>query len=281
MTSTDSATLANCPIRIQSLASGSSGNAYLLESGDDLLLFDCGIGIREIQRALTARAKTVADLTGLIISHEHSDHVRSLASFLRIRTQIFATRGTSNALGLSPDRVTTLRYAESTVLSTLSITPIRTSHDAAEPCGMLIESSNRTIGLVTDLGTVSDDIGIYASRCDLLILEANHDREMLRLGPYPTHLKRRVAGNLGHLSNDQAAGFLAEITTSSSGPTEVWLAHLSGTNNTPVVAKATITARVGRDGAGPVVSVLPRGAPGPIWNGANSRARQLYLLADT
>ena len=91
------------PVRIRSLASGSSGNAYLLESGDDLILVDCGIGIRQIQSALQSWGKSIRDLTGLVISHEHSDHVRALAAFLRQRTQIYSTRGTADALGLGSD----------------------------------------------------------------------------------------------------------------------------------------------------------------------------------
>lgn len=267
-------------LRIQSLASGSSGNAFLLESGDDLLLFDCGIGVREIQRALRAWGKTVLDLTGLVITHEHSDHVRALASFIRVGTPIYATAGTARALGLTLTQVSALRYGEQTAFVSLAITPVRTSHDAAEPCGLVIETARRTIGLVTDLGAPSEEIGTYASRCDLLILESNHDREMLRSGPYPAHLKRRVSGDFGHLSNEQASEFLVTIVSSSSGPSDIWLAHLSGTNNTPAVAKATITARIQRGGKGPSVTVLPRGKPGPTWTGDSVRPRQLQLLTD-
>ena len=146
--------------------------------------------------------------------------MRALASFLRQRTQIYSTRGTADALGLSSDRFSRLRYEEQFEIGCMSVTPIATSHDAAEPCGLLIETAERTIGLITDLGTSTDEIGTYASRCELLILESNHDREMLRMGPYPAHLKRRVAGNFGHLSNDQAGGFLTEIATATSGPSE-------------------------------------------------------------
>jgi phosphoribosyl 1,2-cyclic phosphodiesterase len=280
MNSTDLSNASTTSIRIRSLASGSSGNAYLLESGDDLILIDCGIGVRQIQTALANWGKTIRDISALVISHEHSDHVRALSSFLRHRTPVLTTRGTANALGLGHDRFTPLLYAETVSVGSVTVTPIETSHDAAEPCGVLIECGERTIGLITDLGTVTDAIGHHACRCDLLILESNHDREMLRTGPYPAYLKRRVAGNLGHLSNDQAGGFLAEIATDCSGPTEIWLAHLSATNNTPTVAKTAILDRFKRTGARPDVTVLPRGGPGPVWNGANVRARQLQLLAD-
>jgi phosphoribosyl 1,2-cyclic phosphodiesterase len=280
MNSTDPTTQPATPIRVRSLASGSSGNAYILESGNDLLLVDCGIGIRQIQSALLAWGKSIRDLTGLVISHEHSDHVRALASFLRQHTQIYATRGTANALGLSRERFSQMRYEEQFEIGCISVTPIATSHDAAEPCGLLIETAERTIGLITDLGTVTDEIGTYASRCELLILESNHDREMLRMGPYPAYLKRRVAGNFGHLSNDQAGGFLTEIATATSGPSEIWLAHLSATNNTPAVAKTAIQDRFRKSGVSPVVTVLPRSVSGPVWDGANVRAKQLSLISD-
>lgn len=280
MNSTSSSSHSSTPFRFQSLASGSSGNAYILEVGDDLLLIDCGIGIRLIQAGLMRWGKSIADVSALVITHEHSDHVRALASFLRYQTRIYATCGTAGALGLSRDRFQPLRYTQPVALTGISITPIRTSHDAAEPCGMMIEAGDRTIGLVTDLGTTSDDIAACARRCDLLILESNHDREMLRSGPYPAYLKRRVASDVGHLSNDQAGGFLSEVSTVASGPSEVWLAHLSGTNNTPAVAKSSVVARLKQSTATPLVNVLPRGVPGPVWNGANIRARQLQLMVE-
>jgi phosphoribosyl 1,2-cyclic phosphodiesterase len=280
MESTEIAAPTDTTLRIRSLASGSSGNAYLVEAGDQLLLVDCGIGIRQIHGALSAWDRTISELTGLIISHEHTDHVRALPSFSGLRTHFFATRGTSEALGLPGNRTTRLAYRTPTELGSLVVTAVQTSHDAAEPCGLLIESSFGVIGLITDLGSVNDEICGVAAGCDLLILESNHDRDMLRSGPYPAHLKRRVASNVGHLSNDQASGLLFEVASDANGPSEVWLAHLSATNNTPGAAKTAVQGRFARGGNSPVVNVLPRGVPGPTWDSTRRRARQIQLVLE-
>lgn len=268
-------------LRFQSLASGSSGNAYILESAGARILFDCGIGIRQIQAGLQGWGLDLGHLTGIVLSHEHSDHVRSLDAVLRRRLPIFATRGTAAALGLSTTTVQTLSYGEICDIGDISIVPVRISHDAAEPCGLLIRAPGCTIGLFTDMGIVTDEIQLVAATCDLLIFESNHDREMLRIGPYPQHLKRRVAGSLGHLSNDQAGAVLREIATGTAGPSDVWLAHLSGTNNTPRVAFDSVAARFAGAPATPRLAVLPRGSAGPVWDGTAIRPRQINLIPDT
>jgi phosphoribosyl 1,2-cyclic phosphodiesterase len=206
--------------------------------------------------------------------------VRSLSSFSKHRPALFATRGTAQALGLSAHRLTTLIYGDCAQIGSVTITPIKTSHDAAEPCGLFIESGDIAIGLITDLGAVTDDISGYALRCNLLILEANHDREMLRTGPYPAHLKRRVASDLGHLSNDQAGEFLVDVVTDTDGPLDVWLAHLSATNNTPLVATGTVIARMTGKRTPPQVCALPRLIPGPTWDSESVRKRPLQLALD-
>ncbi len=267
-------------LRLQSLASGSSGNAYLLQSGASLILIDCGIGIRQIQAGLLAWGADLTDLSAVVITHEHSDHVRALEPILRRGITIRATNGTAQALGLSEARVSQIQYFNACAIGDISLTPIPTSHDAAEPCGLLISTPTTTIGLFTDMGVINDGIADIAQTCDLLILESNHDVEMLRKGPYPHFLKQRVSGKFGHLSNDQAGGFLREVSTGTDGPREVWLAHLSGTNNTPNVAYSSVAARYQSKAAAPEITVLPRGVPGPIWNGITNRARQLHLLPD-
>jgi phosphoribosyl 1,2-cyclic phosphodiesterase len=268
------------PLRLQSLASGSSGNAYLLESGNSLLLLDCGIGIRLIQAGLHAWGRDLSSISAVVLTHEHSDHVRALDAVQRRRLPVISTRGTANALGLSGANNRTLAYGEICEIGDVSLVPVRTSHDAAEPCGLLISAPGRTIGLFTDMGEITDEIPVLAETCDLLIFESNHDREMLRLGPYPQHLKSRVAGKFGHLSNDQAGGMLGELSAGTRGPAEIWLAHLSGTNNTPDIARVATANRIGSGVTAPNLVVLPRGRPGPVWNGSLNRTRQLSMLAD-
>jgi phosphoribosyl 1,2-cyclic phosphodiesterase len=265
-------------LRFQSLASGSSGNAYLLQAGYDLILIDCGVGIRQIRVALQAWGRTVLDLGGVVITHEHSDHVRSLGAFVRACTPIYATRGTANALGLASTTGRRLTFLETVSIGSARLTPIRTSHDAAEPCGLEIQAANRIVTLLTDLGTVTDDLVEIAARSDLVVVESNHDRDMLRTGPYPAHLKRRVAGNRGHLSNDQAGALIGDVASEPGGPAEIWLAHLSATNNSPSVAERAARSQFATIAAPPALTVLPRGTPGPVWDGSTVRPRQMQLL---
>jgi phosphoribosyl 1,2-cyclic phosphodiesterase len=265
-------------LRFQSLASGSSGNAYLLLAGDDLILIDCGVGIRQIRVALQVWGRTVLDLGGVVITHEHSDHVRSLGAFVRACTPIYATRGTANALGLASTTGRRLTFGESVSIGSTRVTPIRTSHDAAEPCGLEIRAANRIVTLLTDLGTVTDDLVEIAARSDLVVVESNHDRDMLRTGPYPAHLKRRVAGDRGHLSNDQAGALIGDVASEPAGPAEIWLAHLSATNNSPSVAESAARSQFATIAAPPALTVLPRGTLGPVWDGSAVRPRQMQLL---
>ncbi len=268
------------PFRFQSLASGSSGNCYLLQAGTDTVLIDCGIGIRQITAACNNWGANDRNLTAVVISHEHGDHVRSLDAIRRRGAPILATHGTANALRLGSDHYTRLVHLEPRQIGGLEIVPVPTSHDAAEPTGILIRVANVTIGIITDLGEVNDQVTELAQMCDLLVLESNHDRDMLRMGPYPAHLKRRVAGKHGHLSNDQAAGLIGEIVTANAGPSEIWLGHLSATNNTPTVALETTVSRLRKGNLMVPVTVLPRGGVGPTWTGSAPRHRQLQLMAE-
>ena len=264
----------------QSLASGSSGNAYLIQSGSTTVLIDCGIGIRELQRILTSWEITVDELTGVLITHEHGDHVRSLDQLLRRGTPVYTTHGTADALGLAQDRFVRIRWSQPFPLGSLDVTPIQTSHDAAEPCGLMIQTRGIGIAVITDLGETTKATAEFASEADLLILESNHCHHMLRSGPYPARLKRRVASNVGHLSNDQCAELICSVSTRDSGPSHIWLAHLSATNNSARIASEATGRQLLSCGAKPSVSVLPRGRPGPLWTDDGARARQLRMAMD-
>ena len=267
-------------IHFQSLASGSSGNAYLLSFAGTTILIDCGVGVRQITAAVNDLPDDAAGIDALVISHEHSDHIRSLGAFVRKNVPVATMSGTANALGLASQHWMQLRAFEEQPIGSITIRPIPTSHDAAEPIGLIITAGGANIGILTDLGRVSTDMADYAADCSLLVLESNHDGEMLRNGPYPDHLKRRVAGPNGHLSNQQAADFISEIVSADSGPDEIWLGHLSATNNTPVLASAATTKILAKLGVSIPISVLPRGGTGPVWSGTARRTRQLAFLTD-
>lgn len=268
-------------VRVQSLASGSSGNAYLLQSGATAILVDCGLGLRELQRCLASWELTLTDLGGVILTHEHGDHVRLLGTLLGKGLSVYATRGTADALGLANDQYTRISWSQSFALGTLDVTPIQTSHDAAEPCGLMLQTSGIGIAVITDLGETTAGTAEAAAEADLLVLESNHCHHMLQSGPYPAHLKRRVASSLGHLSNDQCAELVCSVSTRDTGPSHVWLAHLSATNNSARLASEATVRQLRSCGAQPVVSVLPRGRPGPLWSASGARVRQLRMVIDS
>lgn len=267
-------------VRVQSLASGSSGNAYLLQSGATTVLIDCGIGLRELRRCLASWELSLAELDGVILTHEHGDHVRSLGPLLAMGLPVYATPGTADALGLTHEQFSRISWLRPFTLGSLDVTPIETSHDAAEPCGLMVQTRGVGIAIITDLGETTPSTAETAAEADLLVLESNHCLHMLRSGPYPAHLKRRVASKLGHLSNDQCAELVCGVSTRDAGPGHVWLAHLSATNNSARVASEATVRQLRSCGAQLVVSVLPRGRPGPLWSGASARARQLRLAID-
>jgi phosphoribosyl 1,2-cyclic phosphodiesterase len=267
-------------LAVRSLASGSSGNAYLLELGADRLLIDCGVGVRQIEARLSETGESWASVTGVVITHEHRDHIRALPSLLRRRLPLLMTAGTASATGAFSSAVRILSGSEAVGIGSFTVTPVTTCHDATEPCGLLVRAGDATAAFLTDMGCVTEEVVQAARAADLAVVEANHDVEMLQTGPYPAHLKRRIAGRYGHLSNRQCGELLGDALTSGAGPTTIWLAHLSATNNRPRVALTTVEALLGRKLRDRRVAVLPRHVPGPRWIAGPRPARQLSLLAD-
>ena len=232
-------------ITIRVLASGSSGNALFLRAGETRILVDAGIPAARIERGLAELGESADALDAVLLTHEHADHVRGLSGLLAPRPElpVLATRGTRRALesargadgrGPVPAWGGALEAARGLSLGQLRLRPFPLPHDAAEPVGFRIEAGDRVIGLATDLGTSTPVVERSLAGCSVLVLEANHDLDMLARGPYPPFLKRRVASRQGHLSNAQAASLLSRL----AGPAlrHVVLAHLSRTNNAPDAA---------------------------------------------
>ncbi len=254
------------PVRVTSLASGSSGNATLIQTDRTQLLIDAGIGPRMLSASLRQYGTTVDALDAVALTHEHSDHVRGLAPVRRAGVALVSTAGTASALDLGEAGRTTLRGMDSVVIGDLTMTALDVSHDAREPVAYAFEHAEARVLLLTDLGRFDDSYLGWIAAADLIILESNHDDHLLRGGPYPPHLKRRVASDLGHLSNVVAADAIARAIGGGSRIPTVWLGHLSDTNNRPSLAvQATVTAlaRVGR--VAPVVA-LNRGKASPGWS---------------
>jgi phosphoribosyl 1,2-cyclic phosphodiesterase len=263
---------------VWSIASGSSGNAYLIRGEGATVLVECGISLGRVTGFLRRLGISPFDLTGVLLTHDHTDHTRSARQLSdTYRVPIFATRGT---LGCGTLREAALaRPVESDRpfrVGDLEVVAFQVPHDAHEPVGFRITGQAATVTVTTDLGHVPGEVQRHLRDNDLLIVEANHDVEMLQNGPYPTFLKRRVLGRHGHLSNAATADALAACR--DQVPAEVWLAHLSPTNNRPPVALAAITDRLQKVGLGHVtVRVAERYRPSLHWT-AGPRSRQLALL---
>lgn len=232
-------------MRFVSLASGSKGNCYYLASPAGAFLIDCGISLKRLTAGVVSQeAGGMEALEGIFITHEHRDHIAGLGPLLR--RYHLPCYGTAATLAALDERVvgkidrSLLRPLEgdAVALADFAVSWTRTSHDAADPVSYQIRWQDKRIGMLTDAGCLSDDNLSALADSDLLLLEANHDREMLRTGPYPFALKRRIASDHGHLSNDSCAQALSDLI---GGRTQhVVLAHLSEKNNLPSRAFHTV-----------------------------------------
>lgn len=200
-------------LRFASLGSGSKGNGTLVEGGDSCLLLDCGFSGRETERRLARLDRSGHDLTAIVVTHEHSDHVGGVLPLARkYRLPVYMTAGTaSRAVPRGYERLHLVKPQQGFTLGALQLTPIAVPHDAREPVQYVFEHGGHRLGVLTDLGSLTPSVVSGFSGCDGLLLEANHDSDLLRLGPYPPQLKRRVGGNLGHLNNHQAASLLCQL----------------------------------------------------------------------
>jgi len=238
-------------MRIAVLGSGSSGNVVVVESGGRRILIDAGFSCKEMGRRMALRGIDPDSFEGLVITHEHSDHVRGARVFAkRHGVRIFATRGTLEATGLPDHRIETevIESGRPLRLGPFEIEPFSIPHDAREPIGLVVEDSDgNRVGLVADLGTRSQLAWAALRDLDALVLEANHDLDMLRRGPYPWPLKQRVAGRHGHLSNRDAADGVRDLVCDRLQM--VVLYHLSRTNNLPGLAEATVGEALDREGS--------------------------------
>ena len=250
---------------VQSLGSGSSGNALLIEHGEALVAVDCGLGPRGLSSALAAQGRSPADLAAVLLTHEHADHVSSLGAVLAAGVPVVTTAGTARAARVPSAAVVEATYGTPVVVAGLTVTPLVVSHDAAEPSGFRIATATAAVVVLTDLGRADDALGEAIAEADLVVLEANHDVDMLRTGPYPSHLKRRVLSATGHLSNAECAELLTAALCRRGRSFTVWLAHLSQTNNRPVVAVRTVEQRLAAANLAVPLTALPRRGPGPRW----------------
>lgn len=258
------------PLTVQSLGSGSSGNALLLDDGRACVLVDCGIGPRQLAKALAAANRTPDDIEAVLVTHEHIDHVRGLKALARTDSRLVSSEGTASAAMLPTAAWEEIRLGATLRVGQMTVTALAVSHDAKEPCGYHIASDvGGKVVVITDIGCRDDALIDPLSDADLIVLEANHDLQMLRNGPYPHYLKRRVLSSSGHLSNSECGSLLADSLKRVPSPGEVWLAHLSQTNNRPQLAVTTVRQSLASAGVATTVLALPRQAVGPMWSTEN------------
>jgi phosphoribosyl 1,2-cyclic phosphodiesterase len=242
------------PLRVCVLGSGSGGNAVVVESGGRRILLDAGFSCRELEKRLRKVGVDPDTIDAVILTHEHEDHVRGAARFAaRHDAPIFATEGTfrgAELRGATAAPLRELRSGEPAEIAGFQIEAFLVPHDAREPVGMVVEDrQGRRLGLVADLGSRSQLAWARLRDLHVLLLETNHDLEMLRNGPYPWSLKQRIASAHGHLSNAVAADGLRDLLCDRLRA--VILYHLSRTNNLPALALAAVAARL-------------RGCPSPL-----------------
>lgn len=232
-------------MRFACLGSGSRGNATLVEEGATSLLVDCGFSVRETERRLARLGKHARELAGILVTHEHADHVAGVAKLARrYGLSIWSTRGTWASLGDA--EVASVNYIdchERFAVGDLEIQPFPVPHDAREPAQFVFSNGAVSLGVVTDTGSITPHMARVLAGCEALFLECNHDEQLLAEGDYPASLKRRVGGRFGHLSNRQAGELLACLA--HDGLRHVVAAHLSDKNNTPAHAREALSAALG------------------------------------
>jgi phosphoribosyl 1,2-cyclic phosphodiesterase len=220
-------------LRVCSLNSGSNANCYYVGNATDAVLIDAGLSARETIKRLQQRSLNEQAIRAILISHEHSDHIKGLPVLARqLNIPVYASAQTFRFLGLSDDaQQRTIQDALPLAIGTLQIMPFQKFHDAAEPLSFVISCDGLHVGVFTDLGRACTNLIHYFKQCHAAFLESNYDADWLEKGPYPLHLKKRIRGGEGHLSNTEALALLE--THYSEQLTHLWLSHLSQTNNHP------------------------------------------------
>ncbi|HET9650811.1 MAG TPA: MBL fold metallo-hydrolase, partial [Usitatibacter sp.] len=233
-------------LRFTSLGSGSSGNALVVECGGTRVMMDCGFTIAETKLRLERAGLGPADITGIVVTHEHDDHIGGVARFAkRYAIPVYVTRGTGQWLPADFPAVL-VRYINSHAafaIDAVCVEPFPVPHDAREPVQYVFSDGDARLGVATDLGCITQHVVEKLSGCTALVLECNHDLEMLMSGPYPAVLKHRVAGRFGHLDNHCARDLVRVLERSRLR--HLIAAHLSKQNNRPELAMEALCEGVG------------------------------------
>jgi phosphoribosyl 1,2-cyclic phosphodiesterase len=235
--------------RFASIGSGSKGNCLVAEVGNTRLLLDCGLAPRETERRLARIGLAPADITGILVTHEHDDHAGQAYPFAaQHRVPVWLTYGTQSAMAESGKlagavETRTIDGRTPFAVDGIEVRPYTVPHDAREPVQFVLSDGASRLGVLTDIGASTAHVEATLSGCDALVLECNHDRDMLWAGDYPKWLKERISGPFGHLSNDASEKLLAALDRSRLK--HVFAAHLSHQNNRPELARAALARAMG------------------------------------
>jgi phosphoribosyl 1,2-cyclic phosphodiesterase len=225
-------------LRVSILGSGSRGNAALVATAGVKVLVDAGFSCRSLMRRLAEIGESAESLDAVLISHEHSDHISGLQTLAgKTKAPVYMTGRTAAAIewGEKKPHVETFEAGARIAIGDLDIETFTIPHDAVDPVGFTFRQNGFKVGIATDLGYVTESIKRHIRGCDMLVLESNHDLEMLKVGPYPWFVKQRVMSRVGHLSNQAVSDFLVEEFDRRTRV--LVLAHLSGNNNHPEIAR--------------------------------------------
>jgi len=234
-------------MKYTTLLSGSSGNSVYIEGGRSKILIDVGCSLKYLQKELAKISVTAGEIDAILLTHEHSDHISGVATLAKkYAVPVYASPLTWQALPFATLLPPLLRreFSYDLQVGDLSFDFFKTYHDAAQPVGMVVHYQKQSVGVMTDTGQVTDTMLAALEGVSGLVLEANHSPKLLASGPYPPFLKRRIAGQFGHLSNSQAAYALSNIARQTTQA--VILAHLSRTNNTEEVMLAELNEELER-----------------------------------
>jgi phosphoribosyl 1,2-cyclic phosphodiesterase len=250
------------------LASGSSGNSSLVATSRTRLLIDAGLGVRDLMQRLLSAGESLDTLDAILITHEHSDHVAGLCRLLRKvghRIPVYITQRTAPAIDWENCEPVLERFqaGSSFMIGDIAIDSFTIPHDAIDPVGFTFRAEGVKIGIATDLGYIPDSIKYHLRSTDVLLLESNHDIEMLKVGPYPWSVKQRVMGRNGHLSNDVVSDFLANDFASST--MALILGHLSEHNNHPELVRMSAASALEQRGLLTRLVIAEQGHPSEVF----------------
>ncbi len=251
-----------------SLYSGSTGNSFLVQSNNSNILIDAGVSSKKIVDALTSLNISMDQVNAILVTHEHIDHIKSLATISKkYNIPVYANQKTWNALGdlsnkISNDNKKTFNTFENFKVADFEIFPFNTPHDAAEPCGFNIYNSGKKISIATDLGCVTKELLEHIKNSSSILLEANYDPNILKCSRYPFLLKQRISSNIGHLSNNSAGKTLSYLY--KLGLNQALLIHLSKENNFPELAYETVLSEF-TEHKNISINVAPRDNPSRLF----------------